>query len=50
MNETVKFSQEQAATIAAVIAPDIRAYIDTHREEYKTFLMQWNEKHGEAGI
>jgi hypothetical protein len=41
-------TDEQAAMIAAAILPDIRAYIDAHREEYEEFLKGWNERHGEA--
>ena len=44
MQQTVTLSNEQAATIAAVILPAIRDYVDSHREEYEAFLKEWNAK------
>ena len=42
--DTVKLTDTQAAIIAAAIAPDIKAYIAAHREEYETFLAtKWPE-------
>lgn len=41
---TVTLSDEQATMFAAAILPDIRAYVDAHKEEYKEFFKQWNER------
>lgn len=43
--ETIKLSEEQAATIAHAIIPDIKAYINSHRKEYEEFLKEQNKKH-----
>jgi len=46
--KAVTLSDEQATMIAAVILPDIRAYIDAHRKEYEEFLERWNGRQTEA--
>ena len=38
----MELSKEQAKIIASAIIPDIRAYIDAHREEYEAWLKEQN--------
>lgn len=42
--QATTLSNEQAASIAAVILPMIREYVDSHRDEYEQFLKEWNAK------
>ena len=38
----MELTKEQAKIIASAVMPDIRAYIDAHRNEYEAWLEEQN--------
>ena len=38
----MELTKEQAKIIASAVMPDIRAYIDAHRDEYEAWLKEQN--------